>query len=126
MIVDNDTLLELAYTHETLTLFVQLNRLERRAVRFTPEEFTHWLNEQMTVDEAWRRARNGNYYTVLGVPRDASADEIKKSYRRLARKYHPDLQVGDEEKLKTINAAYEVLRDPAQRRQYDQQCTSTS
>jgi DnaJ-domain-containing protein 1 len=123
MIVDNNTLLELAYTHDTLTLFVQLNRIERRAVRFTPEEFTQWLNEQMTVEEAWRRARNGNYYSVLGVPRGASADEIKKSYRRLARRYHPDGQVGDEEKLKTINAAYEVLRDPPQRQQYDRTLT---
>jgi curved DNA-binding protein len=64
-----------------------------------------------------------NYYEILGVPRDASSDDIKRSYRRLARQYHPDLNPGDkaaEEKFKDISEAYEVLSDLAKRSQYDQ------
>lgn len=64
-----------------------------------------------------------NYYEILGVPRDASGDEIKRSYRRLARQYHPDLNPGDkaaEEKFKDLSEAYEVLSDLAKRSQYDQ------
>lgn len=67
-------------------------------------------------------ARNRDYYEVLGVSRDSSEDEIKKAYRRLAKKYHPDVnkEPGAEEKLKEINAAYEVLGDPDKRSNYDQ------
>jgi curved DNA-binding protein len=64
-----------------------------------------------------------NYYEILGVARDASSEEIKKVYRRLARLYHPDLNPGDkaaEEKFKDIGEAYEVLSDPNKRLQYDQ------
>ncbi len=64
-----------------------------------------------------------NYYDILGVARDATVEEIKKSFRRLARQYHPDLNPGDkqaEEKFKDINEAYEVLSDTAKRAQYDQ------
>ena len=61
-------------------------------------------------------------YDTLDVSQDASADEIKKAYRRLARKYHPDVNKdpGAEEKFKEINAAYEILSDEQKRRQYDQ------
>ncbi|MDD6055486.1 MAG: J domain-containing protein [Helicobacteraceae bacterium] len=61
-------------------------------------------------------------YDTLEISQDASADEIKKSYRRLARKYHPDInkESGAEEKFKEINAAYEILSDEKKRRQYDQ------
>lgn len=63
-----------------------------------------------------------DFYDILGVTRDASADEIKKAYRGLARKYHPDLHPGDkamEKKFKEINEAYSVLGDPQKKEDYD-------
>ncbi|MDD1703335.1 MAG: DnaJ domain-containing protein, partial [Methanoregula sp.] len=65
----------------------------------------------------------GDYYEVLGVKRNASADDLKKAFRHLARKYHPDLNKGSreaEEKFKEINEAYQVLGDPRKKAQYDQ------
>lgn len=61
-----------------------------------------------------------DYYEVLGVKKDASDDEIKKAFRKLAVKYHPDKEGGDEEKFKEINEAYEVLKDKQKRQRYDQ------
>jgi molecular chaperone DnaJ len=64
-----------------------------------------------------------DYYDTLGVSRKASADEIRKSYRKLARKYHPDLNPGDksaEERFKRVQEAYDVLSDPKKRPMYDQ------
>ncbi|TVU55503.1 MAG: molecular chaperone DnaJ [Arthrospira sp. PLM2.Bin9] len=63
----------------------------------------------------------GDYYDVLGVSRDADKEEIKRAYRRLARKYHPDVnkEPGAEERFKEINRAYEVLSEPEIRARYD-------
>ncbi len=61
-----------------------------------------------------------DYYEVLGVSKSASADEIKKAFRKAAVKYHPDKEGGDEEKFKEINEAYEVLKDQQKRQRYDQ------
>ena len=60
-----------------------------------------------------------DYYEVLGVPKTASQDEIKKAFHKLAHKYHPD-KGGDEKKFKEINEAYQVLSDQQKRAQYDQ------
>lgn len=63
-----------------------------------------------------------DYYKILNVARGASQDEIKKAYRTLARKYHPDVskEANAEDKFKEVGEAYEVLRDPEKRAQYDQ------
>ena len=61
-----------------------------------------------------------DYYDVLGVSKSASADEIKKAYRKLAVKYHPDKEGGDEAKFKEIGEAYEILKDDGKRQRYDQ------
>jgi curved DNA-binding protein len=63
-----------------------------------------------------------DYYEALGVERNAGQEDIQRAYRKLARKYHPDLNKGPdaEQKFKEVNEAYQVLRDPAKRKAYDQ------
>ena len=68
-----------------------------------------------------------DYYKTLGVARDASADDVKKAFRKLSRKYHPDLNPDDpeaEDKFKSINEAHGVLSNPEKRSRYDMQTTS--
>lgn len=61
-----------------------------------------------------------DYYEILGVGKNASADEIKKAFRQKALQYHPDKEGGDEAKFKEVNEAYEVLKEPSKRQRYDQ------
>jgi DnaJ-class molecular chaperone len=70
-----------------------------------------------------------DYYHILGLPKSASADDIKKAYRRLARQYHPDMHSGAkksemEKRFKEVNTAHEVLSDPDKRKKYDQYGTN--
>ncbi len=68
-------------------------------------------------------AGNTDYYETLGIKRGASDDDVRKSYRRLARKYHPDLNPGDkaaEERFKQLQEAYDILNDPKKKAMYDQ------
>src|SRR3990167_2463531 len=63
---------------------------------------------------------NKDYYNILGVNKTASKDEIKKAFYKLAHKYHPDKNGGDEAKFKQVNEAYQVLSNEEKRNQYDQ------
>ena len=68
-------------------------------------------------------AEKRDYYEVLGVGKTAGDEEIKKAYRQLAKKYHPDLNPGDkvaEQKFKEVNEAYEILSNKDKRARYDQ------
>src|ERR1700746_2604751 len=68
-------------------------------------------------------ATKKDYYEILGVKKSASADDVRKAFRKLARKYHPDVNPGDksaEEKFKALSEANEVLSDPKKRKIYDQ------
>src|SRR5438445_13704719 len=74
------------------------------------------------VSKLRREMQFKDYYDILGVKPDAQDAAIKSAYRKLARKYHPDVskEAGAEEKFKSVNEAYEALKDPAKRRAYDQ------
>ena len=63
---------------------------------------------------------NKDYYEILGIQKNASKDDIKRAYRKMAHKYHPDKGGGDEKKFKEINEAYQILSDDQKRSQYDQ------
>jgi curved DNA-binding protein len=77
----------------------------------------------LSSDHTGNQLRMKDYYKLLGVPEDASDDDIRKAFRRLAFKYHPDKNIGQEKeaeaKFKDINEAYGVLSDASKRRQYD-------
>src|SRR2546428_5810603 len=76
-----------------------------------------------TAADARAMAKERDLYAILAVDRSASADQIKKAYRRLARKHHPDLNPGDkqaEERFKEISVAHDVLTDPSKRKLYDE------
>lgn len=60
-----------------------------------------------------------DYYSILGIDKNASADEIKSAYRKLAKEHHPDRTGGDDARFKQINEAYDILKDPVKKQQYD-------
>jgi molecular chaperone DnaJ len=70
--------------------------------------------------QAQREWFEKNYYKTLGVDETASEDEIRRAYRKLAKEHHPDAHPGSEERFKEISAAYEVVSDPAKRKEYDE------
>jgi len=81
------------------------------------------------IKRSWQRTSLSNYYDVLGLKPGASQDEIKKSFRSLAMKYHPDKNKGSEEskqKFMKIVEAYEVLSDTQSRRKYDENASTIS
>src|SRR5450755_1538035 len=85
-----------------------------RAVRTEPYERRGAMASQDWFEK--------DFYAVLGVPQDATQDAVKKAYRKLARKHHPDANAGtasSESRFKEIGEAYAVLSDPEQRKQYD-------
>ena len=104
----------------------------RRAVRYSGKDRHNIqeLNDDLIRPEVLTTLlrKNGHnskkdYYEILGVKKAASADEIRKAFRKLARKYHPDVNPGDkaaEEKFKTMSEANDVLSDPKKRKIYDQ------
>src|SRR5205085_5256413 len=74
-------------------------------------------------ERGWYCVNGKDFYKILGVPKTATAEEIKKAHRKLARKYHPDLNPGDkkaEEQFKQIQEAYDILSDPDKRAKYYQ------
>lgn len=64
-------------------------------------------------------SKQPDYYSILGLPRDASSEDVNYAYRKLAKKYHPDVPKGDENNFKLLAEAYRVLRDPRERERYD-------
>ena len=94
-----------------------INRTNETIPRSCPGYF------QSSLTEGESMAAKRDYYDVLGVSRDADAAAIKKAYRKLAKKYHPDTNEGDanaEQKFKEVTEAYEVLSDPEKKKLYDQ------
>ena len=62
---------------------------------------------------------NNDYYKILGIPKSASKDDVKKAFRKMAHKYHPDKPGGDAEKFKRASEAYSILGDEKKRAEYD-------
>ena len=79
------------------------------------------LKRDLSTRFTFRNMQFKDYYEVLGVPRDSNQDDIKQAYRRLARKFHPDVseEPNAEERFKELQEAYEVLKDPEKREAYN-------
>src|SRR5205823_8947585 len=93
---------------------------------YHPVSLTSQLSDRLRGLHSFPTRRSSDLvkdlYEVLGVARDATEEDIKRAYRKLARELHPDVNRHDpdaEERFKEVGAAYEVLSDPAKRRQYD-------
>ena len=115
------------------------NRSDFVEIRFGCHGFSHGINFSIHFDQLLddfvlvvhtkvnvtkfrgvHKPMGKDYYNILGVDKGASADEIKKAFRKIAHKYHPDKPTGDEEKFKEANEAYQVLSDEGKRAKYDQ------
>ncbi len=115
--------------HEAVAQQPVEGAVERRRRRGLPERLPHGRDDHPTGPRARGRveaqipmATRPDYYKTLGVDKKASADDIKKAYRKLARTYHPDRNPDDkqaEERFKEISQAHDVLGDPEKRKQYD-------
>ena len=122
MVIDGCSI-EIQRKSTTATLLVQGRPIGLRiAVTLANlEQLAAYLTAEATT---WRSMMRPDYYSVLGVSRTATTAAIKAAYRRLSKQHHPDTQDGNEERMRQLNAAYEVLSDPDTRRQYDSAATS--
>src|SRR5213075_1474959 len=102
------------------TRMTRIMRMGADLIRVDPHNPRH--PRSMFASNGGRMASKRDYYEVLGVAKDVSAEELKKAYRTLAMKYHPDRNHGDEEaavRFKEAAEAYEVLSNPDKRQRYD-------
>jgi DnaJ-domain-containing protein 1 len=120
MVIDATTI-TVQRTGHTATLLVQ-GRPIGLSVTITLAQLDQLIHELAQNARVWRASIQPDFYSVLGVPRDATTAEIKRAFRNLAKRHHPDVhQHGEHAEMATVNEAYETLKDPEKRTHYDQQ-----